>query len=169
MTGAVLAMMTRFALLSTAILVSSGCAYRFGQGARALPGGYRQMSIPMFKNRTQDVGVEVSFTQALQQEFLRSKVARVVDDPLAEVRVEGEITQIDTQSESKQTPSDLPTLFLPTGTVISTEYTVKVVVSMRIVRRSDNEKNLGGSLPRGIHLRRFEGDAVGIEHGQSAL
>jgi hypothetical protein len=50
----------------------TGCAYRFGNVSRSLPGGYKYISIPVFKNKTQETGIEVGFTNALIQEFDRS-------------------------------------------------------------------------------------------------
>lgn len=114
------------------------CAYRLGQGPRSLPGGYRQISIPMFKNKTQEVGVEAAFTQALQEQFLRSKVAEVVDEGKAEVRVEGAIVDI-TYLPENRVESDPNSSYLPSGTVVATQYRVLTKVDVKAVRRSDGE------------------------------
>lgn len=139
-------MMTRLAFLLRAIFLglvalgASGCAYRMGAGSRSLPGGYRQMAIPIFKNRSQEVGAEVPFTQALLQEFRRSKIGSIVDDPLAEVRVEGEILSIDYIPEGKQTAGETAARYLPEQTVLASRYTVQTVVRLAVVRRSDGER-----------------------------
>lgn len=143
-----IASLLRFASLAAVALGATGCAYHLGAGSRSLPGGYRQMSIPIFKNRSQEVGAEVAFTQALQQEFRRSNVARVVDDPLAEVRIEGEVSAIDYIPESKRTAGSAPGGFLPEGTVIASRYTIQTVVQVSVVRRSDGEKLWAGSFRR---------------------
>lgn len=127
------------------------CAYRFGQGTRSLPGGYHQMSVPIFKNRSPEPGIEVAFTQALQQEFLRSKVARVVDDPLAEVRVEGEIVSVEYLPEAQRAAGDSNAGYLPQSTVIASKYRVLTVVDVRLIRRSDGESLWTG---------RFNGEAT---------
>lgn len=138
-------MMTRLSLTSfrwlflLLLLLSSGCAYKLGHGARTLPGGYRQMSIPMFKNRSQETGIEVAFTDAVQAEFIRSKVARVVEDPLAEVRLEGEIVSVSYSPEAK-VESGAQGAYLPTGTVIASQYHIAAVVEVRLIRRSDGER-----------------------------
>lgn len=124
--------------LATMLFVGSGCAYKMGRGKRSIPGGATQISLPIFKNRSQETGVEVAFTQALQQEFLRSQVARIVDEPMAEARLEGEIVSILYVPESKKTAGD--SSFLPTGTVIASQYRVRTVVDLRVVRRSDGDR-----------------------------
>jgi hypothetical protein len=123
-----------------ALISLSSCAYSLGRGARSMPGGYNQISVPIFKNKSQETGVEVAFTQALQQEFLRSKVARVVDDPLAEVRIEGEIVSISYLPDAKKAAGDSSSGFLPKGTVIASQYRILTVVALTVVRRADNEK-----------------------------
>lgn len=139
-------MMTRIAslLLRTglfaALLSAAGCAYRLGAGTRSLPGGYRQMSIPMFKNRSQDVGAEAVFTQALQQEFIRSKVGRIVAEPMAEVRIEGEVVSVDYTASTKLSSGDKSSGLLPDGTVLASRYGVVTKVVVRVIRRSDGEK-----------------------------
>lgn len=125
------------------LIFLSGCAYTFGRGPRAIPGGYREISVPMFKNRSQETGVEVAFTTALMQEFLRSKVARVVDDPLAEVRIEGEISNIIAMADAKR-EADRANM-LPEGTVLATQYRLIATVNMKVIRRSDNELLWQGS------------------------
>lgn len=116
-----------------------GCAYRLGSGTRSLPGGYSQISVPIFKNKTQETGVEVGFTNALLQEFLRSKAGQVVDEPKAEVRVEGEITSITYTPESPVTRDTPAGRFLPKGAVLASRYRILTDVSLRVVRRSDSE------------------------------
>lgn len=42
------------------MLLLASCAYRLGSPDRGLPGGYRQVYIPMFKNMSQEPGIEVA-------------------------------------------------------------------------------------------------------------
>lgn len=121
------------------LLGCSSCAYRWGTGTRTIPGGYKSVSIPVFKNKSFETGIETSFTNALLQEFQRNRVASVVDDNLSEVRVEGEIIEVQYLPGAKRVAgvdNDVP--FLPMGTVLATEYTILVTTSIRIVRRADN-------------------------------
>lgn len=129
--------LTLFGLVTAILVTQVGCAYRLGRAYRSLPGGYRQMSIPIFRNRSQEPGVEVAFTQALQQEFLRSQVARLVDDPLAEVRLEGEIVSIQYLPDAKRSADNFATSNLPEGTVVASQYRILTTVDMRLIRRSD--------------------------------
>lgn len=133
--------LTRFVLWGLVLSLaggSSGCAYRLGQGSRGLPGGYRQIAIPIFKNKTQEVGVEVAFTQALQEQFLRSKAAEIVDDARAEVRVEGTIASISYLPESRLA-AEQGGSYMPQGTVVAKLYRVLTVVDVAAIRRSDGE------------------------------
>lgn len=133
---ALAAAVTTAALLSMSL---TGCAYRLGGGSGRIAGGYRQVSIPMFKNRSQETGMEVAFTQALHQQFMRSNHMQVVDEPKAEVRVEGEITSITYFPDAKRTANDSSSGYLPDGTVIAAKYNIQAFAHMRVIRRSDGE------------------------------
>lgn len=125
----------RLVILGFASFGASGCAYHFGKASRTIPGGYTKISIPVFKNKTQEVSAEVAFTRALLEEFQRSKVAQVVDDDHSEVRIQGEITSIQYLPDSRKTTRELPTL--PLGTVLASQYRMLVNVEVRVIRRSD--------------------------------
>ena len=120
------------------LLTSSSCAYRWGTGTRSVPGGYKSVSIPVFKNKSFETGIETSFTNALLQEFQRSRVATVTDDALSEVRIEGEILEVRYLAQALRISGDDEVQYLPSGGVIATEYTILLTTSVRIVRRSDN-------------------------------
>ncbi len=120
-----------FVLLLTALFTS--CAsYRWGQSERTLPGGYRQVFIPVFKNYTQEPGVGVDFTNAIRQEFERSKVARLSDPERAEVEILGELM---TLSYVPEAPIQGGTL--PTGTVLATAYDIRLLVRITLKKKSD--------------------------------
>jgi hypothetical protein len=137
-------------LLLNFCVLTSGCAYRLGSPDRTLPGGYKQISIPMFKNLSQEVGIEVYYTNSLIQEFERSKIARVVDPNLAEAVIEGEIESVtytpSGQNQGLTTPpgpnppstagtNNAPVL--PTGTVLAAQYQILVTVKITVKRNSD--------------------------------
>lgn len=115
----------------------TSCAYRLGSGPRSIPGGYKSVSVPLFKNKSFEPGIEVSFTNSLLHEFQRAKVAQVVDDALAEARVEGEIISVEYLPGEPKTSNDETTRFLPKGTLLATEYRILLKLSIRIVRISD--------------------------------
>lgn len=135
------------ALLILALpVLFGGCAYSLGTGARSIPGGYKQISIPVFKNRSQEVGVEVAFTNALIQEFQRSRIARIVDNPLSEVAVIGQIDKIVYVPRAKrEAGSSGPNM--PEGTVLSTEYEIQLSVTMKLVRQADGTELWAGVFP----------------------
>ncbi|XGC82068.1 LptE family protein [Bdellovibrio bacteriovorus] len=123
----------------------TGCAYRLGAATRSMPGGYKQISVPIFKNKTQETGIEVSFTNALAQEFQRSRIARVVDNSLSEVAVIGTIDSVQYYPGAKRVAGDSSTPYLPLGTVIASEYRILVQVTVKIVRQADGTELWSGS------------------------
>lgn len=125
-----------FLLINCAVLIS--CAsYQWGNSARAIPGGYKKMAIPIFKNLTQETGIEVGFTNSLIQEFSRSKVAHVVPSSLAEVVVEATIDSLIQEASGKKTSSDLANL--PDGAVLATQYRLLISVNIQLIRLSDRQ------------------------------
>ena len=101
-----------------------------------MPGGYKQVAIPVFRNSTQDVGIEMSFTNALIRRFARSEVARVSDKDLAPVVLEGTIKEIKTVEGSAAATSSLPA-----GAVLITDYRL-LVTSQLVLRRKSDDKIL---------------------------
>lgn len=123
----------------------SGCAYRLGAANRSIPGGYKQISVPIFKNKTQETGIEVSFTNAMIQEFERSRVARVVDNALSEVAVLGTIDSVQYYPGAKRLSGDSATPLLPKGSALASEYRILLVVTVRVIRQADGTELWKGS------------------------
>jgi hypothetical protein len=73
---------------------ANGCGYRAGKSLRTLPGGYEQVSVPVFENQTQEVAIEPFFTNALIEKFETSKIAKVVSDEVAPIQLKGRILQV---------------------------------------------------------------------------
>lgn len=115
--------------------VGAGCSYRLGAPDRVLPGGYKQVSIPIFKNLSQEPGIEVAFTNAIIQEFSRSKSARVVDPIFAEAQLIGQIMSVQYRPGGESV-SERP---LPAGTVLATQYNIIIEVQVTLRRRSDGQ------------------------------
>lgn len=126
-----------FATFFISNLFNFACAYRFGFSERSLPGGYTQVAIPVFKNMSQEVGVEIPFTNALINRFGRSQVARVSDKDSSPLTLEGTIRDIRIQSSALQTNTQLTGL--PNDAVLATEYRIVVVTDL-ILRRKSDEK-----------------------------
>lgn len=102
---------------------------------RTLPGGYAQVAIPVFKNVTQETGIEMSFTNALIRRFARSQVARVSDKESAPLWLEGTITRVATEEGPKITDA----AGLPDQTVLTTEYVIRVNANLILRRKSDDK------------------------------
>lgn len=124
-------------LIYPLFLVVCACGYKFGLADRALPGGYTQVAIPVFKNTSSDVGIEIPFTNALIRRFARSQVARVTEKDLSPLVLEGTIEAIDTKPGPAVTSAELKTL--PDGAVLTTEYRLIVAARMILKRRSDEK------------------------------
>jgi len=123
-----------FLILS--MVLSSGCAYRLGSPDRSLPGGYHQVFIPIFKNKSQEPGIEVAFTNALIQEFERAKIGRVTDAKQAEVIVEGVIESVTYNKSGADRGADGDPS-LPRGTVLATAYQILITAKITLKRSSD--------------------------------
>lgn len=130
------------AILSIIALSSLvGCAYQFGYQQRSLPGGYKKVAIPMFKNLSDQVDAERYFTEALVSDFDRSRVAKVVDKNQAPIVIDGTITSI-TYTPDAYIYAGNPesnTIDLPVNTVLASSYRCSVDVNIKIRRTSDHK------------------------------
>jgi hypothetical protein len=129
----------RVSLLGIFILALVGCGYRFGISDRTLPGGYSQVAIPVFKNKSADVGIETSFTNALIRRFARSQVARVSDKESSPLLLLGEIVRVETIQGPAATNKSAQLPLLPENTVLTTEYRLKVTAHLVLKRKSDEK------------------------------
>ena len=128
------------------MLSGVSCAsYQFGQARRQLPGGYDRLAIPIFMNRTPEVGIETYFTDALKMEFERSRLATVLPKDQAQVVIEGAVTKVlsvpRAQTSEIKDPLGKTTNVLPKDTLISQEYGVVVNVHL-ILRKLANDQVL---------------------------
>lgn len=122
-------------LLVFEALISTGCAYRLGRPPRKLPGGYTQVSVPVFKNLTFEPGIEMAFTSSLIYEFERSRVAVPVRPELAEVEVVGEIRSLRIEPQGLREQKE--GIRQPEGTVISSAYRLLLEVEVSLRKVSD--------------------------------
>src|ERR1700677_2748110 len=82
-------------LMVTPVVITAACgSYQFGKGARTIPGGYDRVAVPMFVNKTKEIGIEPYFTESLRTEFERSHVASVTSVADAQLVIEGVITSV---------------------------------------------------------------------------
>lgn len=119
----------------------TGCAYKIGYAQRSLPGGYNRVAIPIFANKTQEVGVEVYFTNALIREFSRSQVATLGSKNEAPVVLEGEIRALEYRPGGNDpTPAEKLTNENNIGkSLLNTEYRVLLSTYIRLRRSSDKK------------------------------
>lgn len=123
-------------MLSSAFMLG-GCAYRLGFQQRALPGGYNEVAVPVFKNATTEVGIESYFTNELIRQLARSGVARVVNKADAAVVLEGSIEELRFVRNAKATQNEIQRL--PLGSVLTTEYRIHVTSKVQLRRLSDGK------------------------------
>ncbi len=133
--------MFRHALVLLLSFMFCACAYQFGYESRKVPGGYTQISVPMFTNKSQDVGAEAYFTNALVREFERSRVATVTEKSLAPVVLKGTVESVTmtphSQVAANGNEKDLK--YLPRNTVINTTYRLYITVLLELERSSDKK------------------------------
>ena len=132
-------------ILVILFLLSSGCGYRFGLSERALPGGYSQVAVPVFKNKSADVGIETYFTNALIRKFARSQVARVSDKDSSPLVLLGVIDKVETIQGPASTNKTTQLTTLPDNAVLVTEYRLKVHAFLVLKRKSDEKVLWQGS------------------------
>ncbi len=107
--------------------VWTSCAYRHGAPERSIPGGYQEVRVPIFKNLSQEVGIETSFTNAVIDEIAESRVARLNSN--AEVDIQGVIESVE-YYRSGQKPSQFG---------MATDYRVVIVIAMAVKKRADDQ------------------------------
>lgn len=95
-----------------------------------MPGGYNQVAIPVFSNRTHEAGVEVYFTNALLQQFQRSRIAQLSSKDQAQLIVEGVVTKVTYHSSSPERTS---------GISLSRNYRITVSAEILLRRNSDRK------------------------------
>ncbi len=129
-----------------AALLATACAYHPGFGDRQIPGGYRAIAVPVFKNSTHEAGVEVFFTNAFIREMQRSKIGLLSDKDSAQVTVEGFVDGISFVPGG--VVADDPNAKLPRGTALNTTYSIVAVATLRLRRNSDQKILWEGSFSR---------------------
>ncbi|MEO0334867.1 MAG: LptE family protein [Pseudomonadota bacterium] len=127
-------------MLVLCFLLSAGCGYRAGKSMRTLPGGYEQVSVPIFENQTQMVAIEPFFTNALIEQFETSKIAKVVGDEIAPVKLKGRILQLNIRRNAVVTGGQNNEISqLPEGTSLATSYRIAMKAEISMVRASDSK------------------------------
>jgi hypothetical protein len=125
-------------IVNSLLGLSTACAYHVGLSDRVLPGGYKQIAVPIFKNKTDEVGIEAYFTDAMIRRLNRSQAAQVTDKASAPLTMEGTIVEIKTErGAGVVSQSEIPRL--PEGTVLTSEYRLIVLAKLSLKRKSDDK------------------------------
>ncbi|MES2962461.1 MAG: LptE family protein [Bdellovibrionota bacterium] len=138
----------------------TGCAYRFGETDREIPGGYRTVSVPTFANKTQEAGIEVYFTNAIVREIERSRIGRVTSRSEAQTTLEGVVDSVQFAGGSP-----VEGTFLPSNTVLNTQYRIVVTTTLSLYRNSDRKLLWQGNFS---NERSYLAPIIGIESLNSA-
>lgn len=132
----------------------TGCAYRMGYGTRQLPGGYRTIAVPMFKNKSHDAGIEVYLTNAMVRELERMRIGRLAPKSEAQVTLQGTVMNIlyspvNTTLIDKDAVGDeaLKTT-APAGAKINQQYIINLRVELKLVRNADQKVLWEGAFVR---------------------
>jgi hypothetical protein len=78
-------------LIALALLVTTGCGYRFTAPNSELPAGIRSVYVPVFTNKTPEVAAELLFTSAAKDQLAR---ANRLGGESSDAVLEGTITTI---------------------------------------------------------------------------
>lgn len=119
--------------------VLSSCAYKLSNKVDNLPGNAGVIYAPMFKNVSTEPGVEVYFTNAIKKEILNSSAVKMVSqESKADAVLLGTITKVELLSDDAVIEAK-DTKYLPSNTVLTTQTTVTVTVSMQLKRKNSSE------------------------------
>lgn len=86
------------ALLILCMMSLAGCGYQMVGKETHVPPGLNSIAIPTFKNKTFEPGIEIPFTQAFLNEFIRDRRVKVVSRAEADSVLEGVVTYFTTTS-----------------------------------------------------------------------
>ena len=115
-----------FTIHCSLFTVLTSCGYHIAGKGGNMPGNIATLSIPFFKNRIQKPDVETVITSALIEEFVKSEVAKVVEED-AEAVINGVITGYEL----------MPVSFNRNDVI--QEYRVTIRVEVQLVRNSDGK------------------------------
>ena len=129
-----------FLIITASVIqfILCGCAYKLSAQSDSLPGNVKIVQIPLFRNDSGEVGAETIFTNSLKSEALKAKFVQLKNDEAdAQAVLQGRIlgisvVAVESVIEAKNTK------YLPTETVIATQYTISANVSLTLTRKGSN-------------------------------
>lgn len=120
-------------LLLISVFVSS-CAYQLSSRAKSLPGDFKFVHVPYFKNKSIEPNIEVYFTNSMIQELEKSQFVKSVGFNESEAILLGEISALEifaTSLDKRGVPSDRE---------IARQYQINMTSNYTLVRKSDQKK-----------------------------
>lgn len=137
--------MTHSIFYTLLLLGLSSCAYSMGYKHQGLPQGIKKVHIEAFKNGTPFVGPELDFMNQFVREFQRAKVGKIVSLKESEGTFKGRvisIQRIQRAPEAQRRGGSGRTrgwVNLPPGTLITTEYLLRLKVQLSLVQKSSKK------------------------------
>ncbi len=125
--------MSKVLLILSVFLLS--CAYQVGNTRRSLPGGFKKIAVPTFKNASSEPGAETYFTNSMLAEMIRADFLNVVKQERADLVLEGSVIKISHDPQGTVTPSEKTEL--PDNTILNLNYKTSVIVEIRLRRVTD--------------------------------
>ena len=119
------------------LLSLSSCGYSMANRNRQFVGGYKLVTVPIFKNRSHDPKIEIYFTNAFKEELFRAKVAEVTAEKVAPVTLKGVINSVRYIPTSQVNNATIAQL--PDKAVLTSSYTVRVHVTLKVERNADKK------------------------------
>ena len=130
-------------LLLTASVIQifvTSCAYKLSSRTQLLPGHVKRIQIPLFKNKSTEPGIEVFFTNSIKNEALKSSVAKLQNlENESEAILQGTINSIDIMSEDTSVIEAKNSKYLPSETVLATQYRVEANIDIQLKRKGSTE------------------------------
>lgn len=126
-------------IFTAVLFIFSGCAYRLSNKVDSLPGAVKSIYVPVFKNLSPEAGVEVFYTDAMKSEILRSGYASIQNsEQESDAVLMGTIKSVTFVTDESVLEAK-NTSYLPSGTVLSTQVTATVTVSVVLRRKLSSE------------------------------
>ena len=126
-----------FILISTA-----SCAYHMGYENKALPANVKSVYIPIFENDSSETSLGMIFSNAFMSEVQESKQINVSKDAEHSNQMIGRVLSV-TNSQINTDRRDIGSgfkstglRFLPEGSVLTTEYNIKVRLEIKILKNN---------------------------------
>ena len=123
--------------------ILTSCGYNWGTGSQSLPGGYKNVFVEIFKNSSNELGAEFSFTQALKRKLEQSGFINITSKDKADLIIRGHIINVTSLDSGSQ-----PTFFKvnheikkaqPYRAPLFTIYKIQVKANVKVIQVNDKK------------------------------